>query len=674
MADRPKAFDVDGALAAGYTEREIVDHLAKETGLRADQARAAGYSDKELLVHLLGNNPETGGPRTAGTTPMRSQEEETLRQRRVEKARQQSAIDQEVDKVEYDPARNGTTLQNLAAGFGKSFVDVGRGARQIGASVADVVAPRATTVADLVAGRDPSRAAAVQREVDAAREADKPLMRTGAGFGGNLSGTVAQTLPLMMIPGAQTIPGSAAIGAGVGAVQPTATGESRALNTVFGATAGAAGPLIARGVGAGIRAGKALIEPFTEGGRQRIAGRVLQNFGVEPGDLAGVSNAPTATGARLTLPEQIQRPEGAAAAARLMDDLRAQNPELAAQIAAREGENNAARVGTLQRLSAGRDAAADARAQATGGLYQGANAGTFQPTQEFVKLAERPIIKSALAKAQSNLADAGGQAAPNSIELLHQTKLALDDAIAAIKAGKPSAATGAEIAAATKAQKDLLKFIESQSPDYAKARSTYAAMSKPVNQADIADELLRRGSANTTDLSGTPRLMPNALTGAVRDQGKLIKQATGRDLGQNLADVLEPDQLAAINAVVGEVDRGAAVARAANGPGSATAKRIAGSNVIQQTLERAGLPDGAANSVTVQEILARPLNFLYKGAAEPKLQMTLGELLLDPSKASRAMMAASPSQRTALANVLGNRYLRQAARQALPASVEANRR
>lgn len=49
-------FDVEGARKAGYSDSEIVDHLASQQKFNAKQARAAGYSDAELLQHLTGTN------------------------------------------------------------------------------------------------------------------------------------------------------------------------------------------------------------------------------------------------------------------------------------------------------------------------------------------------------------------------------------------------------------------------------------------------------------------------------------------------------------------------------------------------------------------------------------------------------------------------------------------
>lgn len=87
-----------------------------------------------------------------------------------------------------------------------------------------------------------------EEDVAKARERDAPLARTGAGSAGNVVGTVAAGLPTMLIPGANTYTGAALIGAGMGALQPTVEGESRAMNAATGALGGLAGRAIAGGV------------------------------------------------------------------------------------------------------------------------------------------------------------------------------------------------------------------------------------------------------------------------------------------------------------------------------------------------------------------------------------------------------------------------------------------
>lgn len=150
---------------------------------------------------------------------------------------------------EYDPSAGGGTLQvqfpflgtydtgiktpesvdRFLAGTGKAFVDFGRGFGQMGeARAARYFSPEARQLID----------ASNRQEVADARALDAPLMRTGAGVAGNVTGNLALTAPLFAVPGANTIPGSALIGAGLGAAQPVAGTESRAENATIGGIAG----------------------------------------------------------------------------------------------------------------------------------------------------------------------------------------------------------------------------------------------------------------------------------------------------------------------------------------------------------------------------------------------------------------------------------------------------
>jgi hypothetical protein len=66
-----KNYDVSGALAEGYTKKEIAEHLAKETGYDISGARSAGWSDDHIIGEITGApyNP------TATQEPLRTQSE-----------------------------------------------------------------------------------------------------------------------------------------------------------------------------------------------------------------------------------------------------------------------------------------------------------------------------------------------------------------------------------------------------------------------------------------------------------------------------------------------------------------------------------------------------------------------------------------------------------------------
>jgi hypothetical protein len=111
--------------------------------------------------------------------------------------------------------------QAALEGAGKSFVDTGRGVGQMLGMVS-------------------------QEEVDEAQKRDASLMDTAGGMGGNLAGTIAQSVAA---PGGATLKGAALASGLLAGAQPVASGESRGVNTAVGAGAGAAGAGAAKLVG-----------------------------------------------------------------------------------------------------------------------------------------------------------------------------------------------------------------------------------------------------------------------------------------------------------------------------------------------------------------------------------------------------------------------------------------
>jgi hypothetical protein len=187
----------------------------------------------------------------------------------------------------------------------------------------------------------------------------------------------------------------------------------------------------------------------------------------------------------------------------------------------------------------------------------------------------------------------------------------------------------------------IVDWMEKANPDFKAARQGYAAASKPLNAMSVGEKLLRDGASNTSDLAGNVRLMPNKLTGLLKDENALIQAATGKKgAGSKLSDVMTKDQENLVRSLVAEVDRSGAVARAGNGPGSATAQRMAAQNVLQQLVGPTGLPSSWAESAIANTIVGKPLNLLYGGVAEPKIQQMLADAVLDPATAKKALEAA----------------------------------
>lgn len=143
---------------------------------------------------------------------------------------------QQQRQAEAPPDPTGSTVENFLAGAGKAFVDLERGARQFSTELGNTVGLGHLTP---IFGD-----AEVQRQRDEqalAAKRDAPLMNTKAGIAGNVVGGVAATAPALAVPGANTVAGAGAIGAGYGALQPVSDPQDRATNTALGFAFGAGG-------------------------------------------------------------------------------------------------------------------------------------------------------------------------------------------------------------------------------------------------------------------------------------------------------------------------------------------------------------------------------------------------------------------------------------------------
>ena len=138
--------------------------------------------------------------------------------------------------AQIDPTEGMSATQKALAGAGKAFVDIGRGAGQMLGIVP-------------------------QSAIDEAKALDAPLMRTGAGLAGNIGGNLAAFAPTALIPGVNTLTGAGLVGAGMGAMQPVATGESRGANTAIGGALGVMGQGAANAIGRAIRPVQSTLRP-----------------------------------------------------------------------------------------------------------------------------------------------------------------------------------------------------------------------------------------------------------------------------------------------------------------------------------------------------------------------------------------------------------------------------
>lgn len=136
-----------------------------------------------------------------------------------------------------------------------------------------------------------------------------------------------------------------------------------------------------------------------------------------------------------------------------------------------------------------------------------------------------------------------GRPAQYTVQSLHLLKMAMDD----LTRNPERFGIGAtEAGAIGKTQKNLVNWIESKAPGYKTARETFAAQSRRINQAEVGQFLENKLTSPLTDEASRAAVFANAM----RDAPTTIKRAaTGAPRYQNLEDLLEPHQLAAVESV-----------------------------------------------------------------------------------------------------------------------------
>jgi hypothetical protein len=489
-----------------------------------------------------------------------------------------------------DPTESMSGMELFRAGTGKAFADIGRGVGQAARGV----------LSENMANR---MGLPTQADIDESRRLDKALMSTGSGMAGNIFGNVAAFLPTVAVPGVNTVAGGAALGAGINALQPLGTGDSRGTNALLGAIFGGAVPAVVGGYRA---ARAALYDPFA--GSDRIVGGVLTRAaGADAPQLAaqlrgGGQGAATpgvnlSAGARTTsqglnaiedtIAAQLASGELARSAqtnrtalATALRDIAGTPDEMAQLIAQREGAANAL-YGQAFQSDAMRRSLAQQQQQAAAGL--GAAGGQMLPpdlaTPGLRQLMQRPMFAQAAQQAQVLAANRGVNLGNplESLQGLHYIKLALDDISNPMAANPLGRNEQAALNSMRDALADELAII---SPTYGNARRTYQQMSEPINQRQIGEALTNRLiPATAGDVPAS--LNYASLARTMQDPNALARNATGFQ-GSQMANVLTPQQMATVQGVTSDASRIAEAMKRGAGTGSATARRFAQGDMIAQ--------------------------------------------------------------------------------------------
>lgn len=520
-------------------------------------------------------------------------------------------------------------LESFAAGVTKSAIDPLLGGAQ------------------MVTGGRRGVSEAVKRlaeEAEVYSEANPASYGTGR-VGGVLLPAVGMSRAIGMIPSFSRVNpyvSSAVIGSGTGAVsgglQPVETGETgmpmyeemgrnARTGAMIGAPVGAVAPLVGKAVDYIGRTGKALIEPLTESGQEKILGRFLREAagGEEAKAMRNLRNPPQfVAGSQPTAAQAAGVPSLAALERTAM----ATSPVANNLMAQRQLQNAQAQADALRNIAPATRTSkyVDFREQVADDLYKDAlkplNLGKLddETTKEIANLIKRPAIQDAMKVAKETSANRGENIADpaGSMLGLHRTKIALDKQISEVKSryerDKIKSAAGDELDSLKNAKTSLLDFMEKISPTYKTARQSYDRLSKPIDQLENIAKL-----ADKTISAETEKIYISQFSKGLKELKK--------------SGVLSDRQITRLENIQKDLARTKFADTAGKGVGSDTVQKLAYSNLMNQT----GLPISATNRLG---------KFVY-GDVNEQLKDKLAETMLSPQETLRLMRLATKQKPSA---------------------------
>ncbi len=550
-----------------------------------------------------------------------------------------------------DPTEGMSTADKALAGVGKAFADIGRGVGQL-------VPVRRNGSWEPLVTRD---------DIAESRRLDEPLMNTTAGKWGNIGGNVALLAPTAMIPGAATIRGGAMIGAATGALAPSeSTGETLG-NIGLGALAAPAANLVGRGAAATLSAGRALLDPLTQAGQQRIAANTLRSFATDPAKAAA-----NLRGARELVPGSAPTMAQAADDVGLaqLERTLANNPETGSILGDVYAQQRAARLGAIQGIAgdAGkREAAVQARSAAAGPLYQQATGAVYQVDDQLANLLNRPVIKQAMNRAKTLAENQGrpfqfatGSAAPfrgvggaqaqQSRQItgqgLQDLKMALDDMLM----DPASGIAGSEVRNVQNLRGQMVDWMEKANPDFKAARQTFAQKSTPINTMDVAQALMEKLQPALSRYGATTKEHADAYAKALEAAKDTVKKATG--INKPIDAVIDQEANRLLESIAKDLGRKVRAEDMGRSVGSNTAQNLASQNLLRRALGPTGLPQSWAESGFLQTLLAPYSGINRLAGTEGKVLGLLADAAQNPSTAARLLEMQAPQQSRGLLQLM----------------------
>jgi hypothetical protein len=187
--------------------------------------------------------------------------------------------------------------------------------------------------------------------------------------------------------------------------------------------------------------------------------------------------------------------------------------------------------------------------------------------------------------------------------------------------------------------------------EYSQASKVYAELSRPINQMQVGQELLKRTQPNQYMRGTEVGIRPDGFGRAMSNQDQVARAGTGYGKA-TMRGTMDPEQMEVLDEL-GRQFAGRSFADAAGrASGSNTAQNLVSQNFLRQTLGPLGLPQGWAEGAarnTLAQTLMRPAQWVAK-AGEEQVAPLLADVLADPVRAAEMLARANAgtvSQRVA---------------------------
>lgn len=502
---------------------------------------------------------------------------------------------------------------------------------------------------NMIAGREvfPSPTKATQQLLTQAglpepRTAQERVVQDIASAMSGVGGTAAMLRPAGQIVAPLTERLGAQTAGAIGAAGAAGMGREEGAGPLAQLGLAALGGTVAPGVsatalGRGATGAREVVRPFTEAGREVIAGNVLRQLSAQP-ELAATratQYAPRIPGYAPTT-AQATRDVGLVAAETPIRAL-----DVTGKFAAQASQANQARVNILDRMAKDKETLAAAiakRDEVTNPLREAAFAkSTVTPEmlQSSVKeqvgktiddilassAGARKPVKDAMSFASERLKDGTDPAR------LYEVRKDLRDAAQGLlnKEGSAYNLAKSQLEQVIRSIDDVLE-SSGVAPGYKDYLSKYAASSRGIERLEAVQDFRKRVLSTTPDIGrvGDFLISQPAFTRAIRaleDDPKL--------------GGLSKTQFSLLQRVGQDLDDGV-LARAAKSPGSDTFKNMSTANVIGGIV---GKQIFGETSPFLNKVAA-PLNWLYNGT-DDAIREVLVDAMLDPKLAARLMQKAT---------------------------------